>query len=319
MKLQLILTLLLTITLVSAQNEISTANPPPDPARLAIAAEPDTSAMNKEDLVAEVAKETPTVDSVVGSAEESPGIERDDIGASSPESDGSEREDIGAPAAASESSAPSTVGGESEDIGAPLAELPGTEIEDIGAPRAGDGNPDRPLVAGNIPNAAKKPKEIVVVGSKVKETKDDDHDKWIDILSTTVQTEEDLANYMEAIVGLDENIKEARVSEDEIILKYKYPAKLFGFINIDYTATTTVDKEGRVKVRFPWFLIFAKDNSIQIEKNFEDELSSIGDDAQLGNIDLQNILQKQQQTLQTISNVAKMNHDTAMAVIRKKE
>jgi len=48
-----------------------------------------------------------------------------------------------------------------------------------------------------------------------------------------------------------------------------------------------------------------------------DELASIGDDAQLANIDLQSALQKQQQTLQTMSNVSKMLHDTAMSVIRK--
>ena len=45
-------------------------------------------------------------------------------------------------------------------------------------------------------------------------------------------------------------------------------------------------------------------------------LREIGDDAQLANIDLQNALQKQQQTLQTISNVSKMLHDTAMAIVR---
>ena len=41
------------------------------------------------------------------------------------------------------------------------------------------------------------------------------------------------------------------------------------------------------------------------------------DDAALANIDLQNSLQKQQQLIQTMSNVSKMLHDTAMAVIRK--
>lgn len=50
---------------------------------------------------------------------------------------------------------------------------------------------------------------------------------------------------------------------------------------------------------------------------WEEKLQSVGDDAQLANIDLQNMLQKQQQTLQTISNVSKMLHDTAMSVIRK--
>ncbi|HET6517307.1 MAG TPA: hypothetical protein VFG25_03690 [Nitrosopumilaceae archaeon] len=60
----------------------------------------------------------------------------------------------------------------------------------------------------------------------------------------------------------------------------------------------------------------ARDADALIQK-WEDELTSAGDDAQLANIDLQNALQKQQQTLQTISNVSKMMHDTAMAVIRK--
>lgn len=49
----------------------------------------------------------------------------------------------------------------------------------------------------------------------------------------------------------------------------------------------------------------------------EGRLATLGDDAQLANIDLQSALQKQQQTLQTLSNVSKVLHDTAMAVIRK--
>ena len=59
-----------------------------------------------------------------------------------------------------------------------------------------------------------------------------------------------------------------------------------------------------------------RDLEAQIDK-WDDQLSSIGDDAQLANIDLQNALQKQQQMLQTISNVSKAVHDTAMAIIRK--
>src|SRR5439155_21312866 len=51
-------------------------------------------------------------------------------------------------------------------------------------------------------------------------------------------------------------------------------------------------------------------------KKWEEKLNSIGDDAQLANVDLQNILQKQQQTLQMMSNISKMLHDTAKSVIR---
>jgi hypothetical protein len=50
---------------------------------------------------------------------------------------------------------------------------------------------------------------------------------------------------------------------------------------------------------------------------WEERLSASGDDAQLANVDLQNILQKQQQTLQMLSNISKALHDNIMAIIRK--
>lgn len=51
-------------------------------------------------------------------------------------------------------------------------------------------------------------------------------------------------------------------------------------------------------------------------RQLEDKLSTVGDDAQLANLDLQNALQRQQQAVQAMSNVSKMMHDTAMAIIR---
>jgi hypothetical protein len=52
-------------------------------------------------------------------------------------------------------------------------------------------------------------------------------------------------------------------------------------------------------------------------KKWEEKLNGLGDDAQLANIDLQDIIQKQQQTLQMMSNISKMVFDTSQAVIRK--
>ncbi|MCH7653519.1 MAG: hypothetical protein IIB14_07585 [Chloroflexi bacterium] len=75
---------------------------------------------------------------------------------------------------------------------------------------------------------------------------------------------------------------------------------------------------GVVNGRFP---ISELNESLSKQESLIEELdarlSSIGDDAQLANMDLQSNLQKQQQILQTMSNVSKMLHDTAMAVIRK--
>lgn len=50
---------------------------------------------------------------------------------------------------------------------------------------------------------------------------------------------------------------------------------------------------------------------------WDQRLATVGDDAQLANIDLQNALQHQQQTLQMMSNISKSLHDSAMSVIRK--
>ena len=48
-----------------------------------------------------------------------------------------------------------------------------------------------------------------------------------------------------------------------------------------------------------------------------EDLTIVGDDQQLANIDLQNMLQRQQQTLQLISNLSKVLQDSALASIRK--
>jgi uncharacterized protein YukE len=52
-------------------------------------------------------------------------------------------------------------------------------------------------------------------------------------------------------------------------------------------------------------------------REWEGKLSEAGEDAQLANLDMQNMLQKQQQTMQMLSQISKMLSDTAMAVIRK--
>ena len=66
--------------------------------------------------------------------------------------------------------------------------------------------------------------------------------------------------------------------------------------------------------------IFAEENRVLMIKEikkWEEKLNGLGDDAQLANVDLQNILHKQQQTLQMMSNISKMLFDTAQSVIRK--
>jgi hypothetical protein len=51
-------------------------------------------------------------------------------------------------------------------------------------------------------------------------------------------------------------------------------------------------------------------------QGLEDKINSIGDDAELQQVTLQDALQKNQQMIQMMSNLIKVIHDTAMAVIR---
>lgn len=136
------------------------------------------------------------------------------------------------------------------------------------------------------------------------------------ILTRAARNEGELEEYTKALSQSDPNIEKIVISESLVALNYRFPAKILGLINIDYTYRAEVDATGRVKVKLPWYLFLTQNNAGDVTADLEEQLATVGDDAQLANIDLQNALQKQQQTLQTMSNVSKARHDIAMASIR---
>jgi hypothetical protein len=52
-------------------------------------------------------------------------------------------------------------------------------------------------------------------------------------------------------------------------------------------------------------------------KELDNQLNTVGDDSQMAQLELQDMTQRQQKTLQTLSNLAKVFHETSMAIIRK--
>jgi hypothetical protein len=58
-------------------------------------------------------------------------------------------------------------------------------------------------------------------------------------------------------------------------------------------------------------------NEVGMLRDAELEKVAGGDGPQLANVDLQNALQKAQQTLQMMGNISKMFHDNALSVIRR--
>ncbi|OGR13138.1 MAG: hypothetical protein A2341_08555 [Deltaproteobacteria bacterium RIFOXYB12_FULL_58_9] len=96
----------------------------------------------------------------------------------------------------------------------------------------------------------------------------------------------------------------------------KGPVAFSSTPNMDTGTPTPADPTG-TQVGGTDGLASNKDGLEGYIQKLEEQLNSVGDDAQLANVDLQNMLQKQQQTLQMMSNISKMLHDTAMAIIRK--
>lgn len=74
---------------------------------------------------------------------------------------------------------------------------------------------------------------------------------------------------------------------------------------------------GRVVLKATGIQLTTPEDVAKYLDEFEAVLSSVGEDAQLANIDLQNALQRQQQNLQLVSEVSRKLHDVAMSIIRK--
>jgi hypothetical protein len=137
---------------------------------------------------------------------------------------------------------------------------------------------------------AKKPKEIVVVGSKVREAVEagavvrgwDPEKKEARIGAADVQLEEDLVDFAAGILAGDNNITDIGATGKSVSMKYKVPAKLFGIFNSSLEQETTVifgdGVSGRVQVKFPWTRFFYRvDENVDVE-NIQSRLQPEIDD-----------------------------------------
>jgi hypothetical protein len=91
------------------------------------------------------------------------------------------------------------------------------------------------------------------------------------------------------------------------------------YAGVVFSTDPAYDENGKPMVRDPTASDTAITNKEQLRayiQNLESQLNTVGEDAQLANMDLQNIMQKQQQLLQTMSSLSRVMHDAAMGVIR---
>jgi hypothetical protein len=115
--------------------------------------------------------------------------------------------------------------------------------------------------------AAKKPKEIVVVGSKVR---DWDPVKKEEIIGSApsdpdmVTSSSDLALFLTAGTEADSRMEEVTFNYEKIKFDYNTEIKLLGFLAVPMRASYEVevvgDPEslGRIKVQMPWWHVFGR-------------------------------------------------------------
>jgi len=169
-----------------------------------------------------------------------------------------------------------------------------------------DGNPDRPVVTGNVYNAETKSSGTVIIkGSSIKENyPDKDHDDWIEVLSSGSKSDSDLKLYAAAITATNNDILEITLRDssstsgyNEVDLNFIRRVKILGFIPYSYKGTAKgiineeiyPDKVGRVKVQFHWSARFFGDESREFDVNLIEGGSN----------------SRMQQLMQTMSNISK--------------
>jgi len=176
---------------------------------------------------------------------------------------------------------------------------------------------------------AKKPKEIVIVGSKVRdvnvpqlvfpsETAGHKFDVFFDV--ELVSSDDDVELHAVSVAQSDENIKEITLTENSVLLKYKTKIHLLGFLPLIISHRIEVnledgDEYGRVKVQLPWWHVFGRKivKPADLQLSIEESLSTVDWASETISLSFQKI---QAQTLQIISNVSKQTHDTAMNSVR---
>ena len=199
------------------------------------------------------------------------------------------------------------------------------------------GDPDRPIITGQVPNPESddRPTEEVAFYynkiSFVHDTVDDiianggSASNWQDGIDKLTSNQGDstvdsVADDLQGIVVL------CSTAIDKEILKIKAEIALLEELNDRQTDDSTA-RSGASTQYGESDMEFIQRHADRIDDRIlslqtglsvlEEELATIGEDAQMANIDLQNTLQKQQQALQMMSNIMKSLHDTAKSTIQK--
>jgi len=191
------------------------------------------------------------------------------------------------------------------------------------------GDPDRPMITGQVPNSDKPTEEVAFYYKKISTAYD-----TIDDIINKGGSESAWEDGIDRLSGQDSYTRDSVVDElagivvlcstaiDKEILKLQAEVAVLEELQDRLSDSTTRSDSSQYGESDLEFIsrhagqVDTKILSLQTGLSvLEDKLDTIGDDAQLANLDLQNALQKQQQSLQTLSSITKSMHGTKLTAI----
>ncbi len=223
-----------------------------------------------------------------------------------------------------------------DDLTQSVAELSQQQREDLapivqlvgGVLQSQRGGPRSKLTGGTVPFGAAT---AVLQSSWGNHISKMDANGWMDV-NQLIQwvMREAYVNNTEDLRGHAYKVKHItdfkRVIRDELVKARAHLKKEQGKPDFEPFAKSTYDIEPEVDPRTGALTVkgrkpdgFATDSEALADyvKYLEELQNTAGGDAQMAQADLQNVTQKQQQMLQTLSNLSKVLHETSMAIIRK--
>ncbi|MES2931626.1 MAG: hypothetical protein V4682_02920 [Patescibacteria group bacterium] len=121
------------------------------------------------------------------------------------------------------------------------------------------------------------------IGFNILRSEMDENTDYAVTKADSVRTSASLESYAAATVRADERLDSVEMNSGQMDMEYRKPAKFLWIFPASLKAHVTVDQEGEVTARYPWysFLFSTDETRSALEAEIRDEVEAIDDSAQV--------------------------------------
>jgi hypothetical protein len=108
-----------------------------------------------------------------------------------------------------------------------------------------------------------------------------------------IKTNDDLSTYNSLVIQTRPSVKKVEVNQNKIQVQYTQPARCLGLFKTKWTATASVDNQGNVGIKLPWYSFLCSKNTSTIKTQIQAGLNAAVQNNQLnintigGNLSIQ--------------------------------